>query len=194
MTTEKMRVSASSVISSVAEMRRDTDEVPRRRRVGTHAREVYHFGVRASRLMTAIRLAFVPAAVAWALALPLATFAASRAHMSSAGAAFVVAVYGIGSLICHQLPARSYHLGPCRCRSAARCTGIYFGAAIGAIAAIAAPLKRRPTIYGAAVGPTYSAAVGPTYGAAVGHRLSGANGPSRGSHRCGAADPAHPSL
>jgi hypothetical protein len=128
------------------------------------------FSVRASRLIAAIRLAFVPAAVAWALALPLATFAASRAHASAAGATFVVTVYGIGSLICHQLPARSYHLWAAQMPVCARCTGIYVGAAIGALAAIAASLTRRPTTNRAAVGHA-------TYRAAVGHRLSGAKAP-----------------
>ena len=112
-------------------------------------------------MIAAIRFAFVPAAVAWALALPLATFVASRAHASAAGAAFVVAVYGVGSLVCHQLPARSYHLWAAQMPVCARCTGIYVGAAIGALVTIVAPLKRRPT----------------THRAAAGHRLSGAKGP-----------------
>jgi hypothetical protein len=87
--------------------------------------------------MAAVRLAFAPAVVAWALALPLATFAASRPHASAAGAAFVVVVYSIGSLICHQLPARSYHLWAMQMPVCARCTGIYFGAAVSVIVAAA---------------------------------------------------------
>ena len=92
--------------------------------------------------------------------LPLAPYLASRPHASPAGTAFVVAVYGIGGLICHQLPERSYRLWTAQMPVCARCAGIYFGAAIAAIALAAAPLKRRPTYEGLAV---------------VGHRLSGAN-------------------
>jgi hypothetical protein len=115
-----------------------------------------------------MRQTFVPGAVAWAVALPLATFAASRAQQSAAGAAFVVAVYSIGSLICHQLPARSFHLWAVQMPVCARCTGIYLGAVIGAIAASVAPLKRRPTYR---IG---SCAIFGD-GSVVGHRFSGAD-------------------
>jgi hypothetical protein len=133
-------------------------------------RESVPFGVRASRLLAAIRQTFVPSAVAWAVALPMATFAASPAHQSAVGAAFVVAVYSIGSIICHQLPARSFHLWAVQMPVCARCTGIYLGAALGAIAASVAPLKRRPT---------YRIGSGAIFGdgSPVGHRFSGADWP-----------------
>ena len=104
--------------------------------------------------------------------LPLAPYLASRPHASPAGTAFVVAVYGIGGLICHQLPERSYRLWTAQMPVCARCAGIYFGAAIAAIALAAAPLKRRPANDAAAPlkrRPTYEGL------AVVGHRLSGAN-------------------
>ena len=41
-------------------------------------------------------------------------------------------VYGIGSLICHQIPERSFHLGAFQLPVCARCFGIYFGASVGA--------------------------------------------------------------
>jgi uncharacterized membrane protein len=98
----------------------------------------------------------------------MATFAASPAHQSAGGAAFVVSVYSIGSIICHQLPARSFHLWAVQMPVCARCTGIYLGAAIGAIAASVAPLKRRPT---------YTIGSGAIFGdgSVVGNRFSGAD-------------------
>jgi uncharacterized membrane protein len=42
-------------------------------------------------------------------------------------------VYGFGSLICHQLPERSFHLAALQLPVCARCTGIYAGGASGAI-------------------------------------------------------------
>jgi len=90
--------------------------------------------------MTARRLyiAFVSAAAAWAALLVLAPFLASRAHASTSGATLTLAVYAIGSAVCHQLPARSFHLWTAQMPVCARCTGIYFGAAIAAVLAAGA--------------------------------------------------------
>ena len=148
-------------------------------------RESVPFDVRRSRLVSALQPAFVAASVAWAVMLPLAPYLASRPQASPLATAFVVAVYGIGSLICHQLPERSYRLWTAQMPVCARCAGMYFGAAIAAIAA--APLKRRPTpapltrrLTPAPLMPRPTTAPPtrrPTYDA-VGHRFSGAN-PSR---------------
>ena len=96
------------------------------------------FDVRRPRSVSALRAAFVAASVAWAVMLPLAPYVASRPHASPAGTAFVVAVYGIGGLICHQLPERSYRLWTAQMPVCVRCTGIYVGAAIAAAAAFGA--------------------------------------------------------
>jgi uncharacterized membrane protein len=40
----------------------------------------------------------------------------------------------IGSLVCHQLPERSYQLWTAQMPVCARCAGIYFGAVLGAVA------------------------------------------------------------
>lgn len=78
--------------------------------------------------------------------LALAPFLASREHASALGTWLVVAVYAIGSMVCHQLPERSYHLWTAQMPVCARCAGIYAGAAVAAaIAAFSAPLKRCPT-------------------------------------------------
>ena len=75
-----------------------------------------------------LRRAFVAASIAWAMLLVAVPFVASGAHLSSIAAATVVAVYGIGSLVCHQLPQRSYRLWSAQMPVCARCAGIYAGA------------------------------------------------------------------
>jgi predicted membrane protein DUF2085 len=81
------------------------------------------------------RRAFVAASVGWALALPLAAFAASRPHAGGVVYAAAFAAYAIGSAVCHQLPARSFRLWSAQLPVCARCTGIYAGAAIVAACA-----------------------------------------------------------
>jgi uncharacterized membrane protein len=46
-------------------------------------------------------------------------------------------VYGISSLVCHQLPERSFYWGSVQFAVCARCTGLYLGAALAAMAAAA---------------------------------------------------------
>jgi uncharacterized membrane protein len=81
-------------------------------------------------------MAFVAAAATWALLLLLAPFMASRSHATAFGTALVIAVYAVGSVVCHQLRERSFHLWIAQMPVCARCTGIYFGAAATAIATI----------------------------------------------------------
>jgi len=100
--------------------------------------------------MTLLRPAFVATTVVWALLLPLVPFVASRPHATPLGTALLIAVYAIGSAICHQLPERSYHLWMAQMPVCARCAGIYFGAAIAAVVSSGArgfppALKRRRT-------------------------------------------------
>ena len=86
--------------------------------------------------MTAARLraAFIAASAAWAVLLVAAPFLASRAHASPIASVLIAGVYGIGSLVCHQLPERSYQLWTAQMPVCARCAGIYFGAVLGAVA------------------------------------------------------------
>jgi hypothetical protein len=87
---------------------------------------------------SSLRAAFIAASVAWALLLLAAPFAASRPHASPLASALILGVYGIGSLVCHQLPERSYHVWTAQMPVCARCAGIYFGAVLGvAVAAVA---------------------------------------------------------
>src|SRR5436309_2976569 len=64
--------------------------------------------------------------------MPFATFIAARSDASPAMYVVAVAVYGAGSIICHQLPGRSFHVGSAQMPVCARCTGIYAGAAMAA--------------------------------------------------------------
>ena len=82
-----------------------------------------------------LRAAFIAASIIWMILLIAAPFVASRAHASTLGTLFVVSVYGVGSLVCHQLAERSYHLWTAQMPVCARCAGIYFGAAGSAICA-----------------------------------------------------------
>jgi hypothetical protein len=82
-----------------------------------------------------LRDAFVAASVAWVLLLVVAPYLASRAHASTSSSALLFVVYGLGSLVCHQLPERSYHLWTAQMPVCARCAGIYLGALFGAVGA-----------------------------------------------------------
>jgi len=102
--------------------------------------------VRLSLSATALRRAFVLASVLWAVLLPVAAYAASRSPGSSLVYGSVAVVYAIGSIVCHQLPARSIHLWGAQMPVCARCTGLYAGAALFAVqAAVRATATDGPT-------------------------------------------------
>jgi len=88
-------------------------------------------------------IAFVCAAVAWAGAVVLAPVVISGAHVSRLDAALLTAVYAVGGAVCHQLPARSFHLLGAQLPVCARCTGIYLGAAAAAPVTAGARGERR---------------------------------------------------
>src|SRR5262245_44774100 len=65
--------------------------------------------------------------------------------------ALSASVYAVGSLVCHQLPDRSFHIGSFQLPVCARCVGIYVGGALGALAvaaqsALYAPRTRTITV------------------------------------------------
>src|SRR5438552_12223990 len=70
--------------------------------------------------------------------MPFATLTAARPDASPAMYVVAVAVYGAGSIICHQLPGRTFHVGSAQMPVCARCTGIYAGAAMAAAVLLAA--------------------------------------------------------
>jgi uncharacterized membrane protein len=80
------------------------------------------------------RLLLVLATTAWVVLLLAAPLAAFGVPLSGA-------TYAFGSVICHQRPERSFHLGAAQLPVCARCFGLYAGAVLGALAG----LKGRPT-------------------------------------------------
>ena len=111
-----------------------------------------------------LRRSFLAASSAWALALPLAAFAASRPAASSAVYGFALAVYAVGRVVCHQLPARSFHLWNASMPVCARCTGIYAAAAVTAVLLRASPVAERVKRFGGRFEPRWIllAALAPT--------------------------------
>jgi hypothetical protein len=83
--------------------------------------------------MTAPARAFVAATVVWAALLPLAAIAAAQPVPVGGSYAFALLVYGAGSIVCHQIPGRSFELFAAQLPVCARCTGIYLGAAMAAV-------------------------------------------------------------
>jgi uncharacterized membrane protein len=94
---------------------------------------------------TAVRPILVTLPVAWLTALLVAVFLASRPSLAAPLYAASAAVYQIGSLICHQLPKRSFYFWGAQLPVCARCTGLYFGAAAAALtgARMGRALQRR---------------------------------------------------
>jgi uncharacterized membrane protein len=97
---------------------------------------------------TILRRVFVASSIVWALLLPLAPFAASRPAPAIAWYTLAFLVYGAGSVVCHQLPERSFFLWSAQWPVCARCTGIYFGAAVAALFAMTVRLKPDNTYQG----------------------------------------------
>ena len=133
--TEKIRVSASSVIRSVA----DTSATPTRSRPAGESEATAESVL----FKPMLRRTFGVAAVGWACAPPLATWLASRPHPPSVPYAAAFGVYGIGAWICHQRPDRSFHLWAMQMPVCARCAGIYAGGAVAAMSAYVAVRFRR---------------------------------------------------
>ena len=84
--------------------------------------------------MTLLRRALIGGAMAWAVALPAATVVAVQARPGALASLFAVSVYFVGSAVCHQLDARSFHVWAHQMPVCARCTGIYLGAGAAALA------------------------------------------------------------
>ncbi len=102
-------------------------------------------------VMPIARRVYAIASVVWAAALPGAAYAATRVHAAAPTHAFALLVYGIGTIVCHQRPDRSFHLWGARLPVCARCTGVYVGAAIVAAVAVVQAFRRGDD---GAAGPT----------------------------------------
>jgi len=81
--------------------------------------------------------ALAATAILWSVALFAAAYALGRMPGSALSSGLAAAVYGIGSVLCHQRPERSFHVWSVQLPVCARCTGIYVGAAATAVAALA---------------------------------------------------------
>jgi uncharacterized membrane protein len=84
---------------------------------------------------TALRPVLVGAPIAWVVALCVAVLIAGRPSVGVPVYALSAAVYEIGSLVCHQLPNRSFYFSGAQLPVCARCTGLYVGAAVAALVA-----------------------------------------------------------
>lgn len=74
-------------------------------------------------------------ALLWVGALPLAAWL--RGATGGTSALFTFLVYGIGGIVCHQRPERSFHLAALPLPVCARCAGVYAGGAAVALMALA---------------------------------------------------------
>jgi uncharacterized membrane protein len=92
-----------------------------------------------------LRRALLAGSMVWAAIIPFAAFAASRTDGAALGYGFALGAYAIGHWICHQLPARSFHLWDAALPVCARCTGIYVGAAAASLAAVVRPTATNAT-------------------------------------------------
>ena len=84
------------------------------------------------------------AAVAWAVLVVAAPWLASASGPADAGMSLSALVYGLGALVCHQQPDRSFHLAGAQLPVCARCTGLYLSAALGIVFAWARARSSRP--------------------------------------------------
>src|SRR4051812_10677721 len=141
MTTEKMRVSASSIIRSVPDVHA-TAIRSRRRSTAAGAAIADECTIGKSRVegmqpvrpVLPIRVAFGALALLWPAALAAATRIAALPQRGDAAYLLSAAVYFSAGLLCHQRPERSFYLWGTQFPVCARCAGIYAGAALGVIA------------------------------------------------------------
>jgi len=96
------------------------------------------------------------AAIAWPLLLASVVWVRQGGH----DPLWATAVYFVGSRICHQLAARSFHTNGVQWPVCARCAGLYLAAPMGAVVALSA--RTWPRLWGAAAWPILIVAAVPT--------------------------------
>jgi uncharacterized membrane protein len=92
--------------------------------------------------------AFVVTCVAWTAALVAAPYVVAHRAPSGFGFKAAVGVYLSAGLVCHQDPARSFHLFNVQLPVCARCAGLYFGAPLGACLALSGWFRGRLLVIG----------------------------------------------
>jgi hypothetical protein len=80
-----------------------------------------------------VRRSFAALAITWAASVPAAAYLSAQPVPSTLAFASSALIYAVGAIVCHQLPARSFQWWGRQLPVCARCTGIYFGAALAAI-------------------------------------------------------------
>ena len=88
-----------------------------------------------NRCRRVLRWVLALAAIGWALALVGAPYGATHATHREPGFVASAAVYGFSSIICHQRRDRTFLAWGAQLPVCARCTGLYGGAAAGALLA-----------------------------------------------------------
>ena len=103
---------------------------------------------RSDRLARRTAAVLCAVALGWALVLPLAPRVAAGLHGAEVRPGAWV-LYGLGSLICHQLPDRSFHTAGVPWPVCGRCAGLYLSGALGiAVALVARGRVRAPASAG----------------------------------------------
>jgi uncharacterized membrane protein len=83
--------------------------------------------------------------IVWVAALVGGPYVVSRSDRDSAGLLAGGAVYALGSVICHQMAHRSFHVAGTQLPVCARCTGLYLLTPVGLALAIGQTRRcRRP--------------------------------------------------
>ena len=72
----------------------------------------------------------------WLLMLVASPYLVAHDHTSGAGAMAAAATYVAGGIVCHQQPARSFHLWDTQMPVCARCSGLYALAPFGLVLAL----------------------------------------------------------
>jgi uncharacterized membrane protein len=83
-----------------------------------------------------LQRALVGLAALWVAAIVAAPLLAASGTRAGSGCAALT--YLAGSLVCHQIPGRSFHLAGAQLAVCGRCTGLYVSALAGGVAALVA--------------------------------------------------------
>ena len=86
-----------------------------------------------------IRVLLVAASIAWPLLLGAALY--QRIHHQNP--AWTSAVYLASAIVCHRIPARSFHTAGVQWPVCGRCSGLYFAAPVGALLALVTRRRTR---------------------------------------------------
>jgi uncharacterized membrane protein len=110
-----------------------------------------------------LAVALTVGAFLWCVVILAAPYGLTSTNSSVVSAAAVV--YSAAGIICHQRATRSFHLGGAQLPVCARCAGLYFSGAVGAMVAwlisgrLTAPIGTRRVLLVAAIPTALSVAI-----------------------------------